>query len=212
MDTVRIVNRVQTRSEDDPFSDPESNLLGFEILTKAEAMGIVGGGAVLRLDGAAWKDALERIRRAGVGRRLRWEAPEGGHARDHFVGQLKRLSEALEESPVPATEGPKLNAMLGRDLLARLLGISVVSLRRYLSGARKMPDRVAARLHFLAFVASYVAGGFTDEGVRLWFDRPRYLLDGATAAELLVGDWQPEDPGPRRVRELARWLDSSPAT
>ena len=41
-------------------------------------MGIMGGGAVLRLDGAVWKDALERIRRAGVGRRLRWEAPEGG--------------------------------------------------------------------------------------------------------------------------------------
>lgn len=171
-------------------------------------MGIVGGGAVLRLDGEVWKDALERLRRAGVGRRLRWEPPKAGHDRDHFVRRLKQLSEALEESPAPTTEGPKLKAMLGHDLLARLLGISVVSLRRYLSGTRGMPDRAAARLHFLAFVASDVAGGFTDEGVRLWFDRPRHLLDGATAAELLVGDWQPEDPGPRRVRELARWLDS----
>ncbi len=206
------MTRIQTRTDDDPFSDPESKLLGFEILTKAEAMGIVGGGAVFRLDGAVWKDALERIRGAGIGRRLRWEAPEGGHDRAHFVRRLKQLREALEESPVPTIEGPKLAAMLGRDLLARLLGISVVSLRRYLSGARKMPDRVAARLHFLAFVTFHVAGGFTDEGVRLWFDRPRYLLDGATAAELLVGDWQPEDPGPRRVRELARWLDSSPVT
>lgn len=175
-------------------------------------MGIVGGGAVLRLDSEVWEDALERIRRAGIGRRLRWEAPEGGHDRDYFVRRLEQLSEALEESPVPATEGPKLETTLGRDLLARLLGISVVSLRRYLSGARSMPDRVAARLHYLAFVTFHVAGGFTDEGVRLWFDRPRHLLDGATAAELLTGDWQPEDPGPRRVRELARWLDSSPAT
>ena len=190
----------------DPFSAPESRLLGFEILTTAEAMGIVGGAEGLRLDQAIWKDALERMRRVGVGRRLRWETPGGEH--EHFVRRLRQLREALEESPVPATEGPKLHTMLGRDLLARLLGISVVSLRRYLSGVRKMPDRVAARLHFLALVTLHVAGGFTDEGVRRWFDRPRHLLDGATAAELLAGDWQPEDPGPRRVRELARWLDS----
>lgn len=175
-------------------------------------MGIVGGSAALRLDGAVWENALERIRQAGIGKRLRWEAPEGGHDHEHFVRRLEQLSEALEESPVPATEGPKLDAMLGHELLARLLDVSVVSLRRYLSGARKMPDRVAARLHYLAFVTFHVAGSFTDEGVRLWFDRSRHQLDGATAAELLAGDWQPDEPGPRRVRELARWLDSSPAT
>lgn len=206
------MHRNRTRSDDDPFTDRESSLLGFEVLTKAEAMGIVGGSAALRLDSGVWENALERIRQAGIGKRLRWEAPEGGHDHEHFVRRLEQLSEALEESPVPATEGPKLDAMLGHELLARLLDVSVVSLRRYLSGARRMPDRVAARLHYLAFVTFHVAGGFTDEGVRLWFDRPRYQLDGATAAELLAGDWQPDDPGPRRVRELARWLDSSPAT
>lgn len=198
----------RSRSNDDPFRDPESRLLGVRILTDAEAMGIVGGTAVAGLDGSVWNDALERIRRAGIGRRLRWEAPDGGHDRDLFVRRLEQLKEALEASPVPATEGPKLNDILGRDLLARLLGISVVSLRRYLSGAREMPDRVAARLHFLAFVTFYIAGGFTDEGVRLWFDRPHFLLEGAAPAELLVDDWRPEDPGPDRVRELARWLDS----
>ncbi|MDE2689571.1 MAG: hypothetical protein OXI49_03595 [Acidobacteriota bacterium] len=206
------MHRNRTRSDDDPFTDRESSLLGFEVLTKAEAMGIVGGSAALRLDSGVWENALERIRQAGIGKRLRWEAPEGGHDHEHFVRRLEQLSEALEESPVPATEGPKLDAMLGHELLARLLAVSVVSLRRYLSGARRMPDRVAARLHYLAFVTFHVAGGFTDEGVRLWFDRPRYQLDGATAAELLAGDWQPDEPGPRRVRELARWLDSSPAT
>lgn len=202
----------RTQSDDDPFTDQESSLLGFEVLTKAEAMGIVGGSAALGLDSAVWENALERIREAGIGKRLRWETPEGGHDHEHFIRRLAQLNEALEESPVPATEGPKLDAMLGHELLARLLDISVVSLRRYLSGARKMPDRVAARLHCLAFVTFHVAGSFTDEGVRLWFDRPRHQLDGATAAELLAGDWQPDDPGPRRVRELARWLDSSPAT
>ena len=199
------------RTEEDPFRDRESSQLGVEVLTKAEAMGIVGGTAVSALDGAVgavWNDALERIRRAGVGRRFRWETPEGDLDRDEFVRRLEQLSEALDASPVPATEGPKLSEILGRDLLARLLDISVVSLRRYLSGARTMPDRVAARLHFLAFVTFHIAGGFTDEGVRLWFDRPHYLLDGSTAAELLAGDWKPEDPGPVRVRELARWLDS----
>lgn len=205
------MQRDHPRSDDDPFTDREASLLGFEVLTKAEAMGIVGGSAALRLDSAVWENALERIRQAGIGKRLRWEAPEGPE-HGHFVRRLAQLSEALEESPVPATEGPKLDALLGRELLARLLDISAVSLRRYLSGARTMPDRVAARLHYLAFVTFHVAGSFTDEGVRLWFDRPRHQLDGATAAELLAGDWQPDDPGPRRVRELARWLDSSPAT
>ena len=198
----------RSRSEDDPFRDPESSLLGAKILTNAEAMGIVGGNAAAGLNVSVWSDALQRIRRAGIGRRLRWEAPDGGHDRARFVRRLEQLKEALEASPVPATEGPKLNDILGRDLLARLLGISVVSLRRYLSGARKMPDRVAARLHFLAFVTFYIAGGFTDEGVRLWFDRPHYLLDGAAPADFLVDDWRPEDPGPERVREFARWLDS----
>lgn len=50
--------------------------------------------------------------------------------------------DALSATP-SASEWPALQRVLGVDLLARLLGISTVSLRRYLSGARRIPGDVA---------------------------------------------------------------------
>ena len=175
-------------------------------------MGILGKGAIDTLDASVWKDVLARIRNAGVGRHLPAIVPQGGDEREGFVRQLQQLSDALEESPVPAAEGPRLDKLLGRELLARLLRVSAVSLRRYLAGERAVPDAVAARLHFLALVAGDLAGAYNDIGVRRWFDRPRSLLDGRRPAELLEVEWQPEDPDPRRVRDLARALVWSPAT
>ena len=49
-------------------------------------------------------------------------------------------------------------------------------------------------------------------GVRRWFERPRSQLDGSAPQQLLSGDWDPDDPGPRRVSDLARALLGSPAT
>ncbi len=196
----------------DPFDDHRLARLGIQVLTRAEAMGILGGGAIHRLDAAVWSDVLAQIQRVSVGRQLASSIPKGAGGRQEFARQLEQLGEALGASPVPASEGPKLNRLLGRELLARLLQISLVSLRRYLAGERAFPDAVAARLHFLALVAGDLAGAYNDIGVRRWFDRPRKLLDGRTPADLLVSEWQPEDPEPRRVRELAHSLVWSPAT
>ena len=55
--------------------------------------------------------------------------------------------------PTPASEWHGVNRVLGGDVLARLLGISSSSVRRYLSGSRATPDEIAARLHFLALSA-----------------------------------------------------------
>jgi hypothetical protein len=206
------MSEIRIRTVDEPFDDRQSLPLGVQVLTRAEAMGILGRGAIDRLDASVWKDVLARIRRAGVGRHLPEVVPKGGAAREGFVRQLRQLNDALEASPVPASEGPRLDGLLGRELLARLLQVSVVSLRRYLAGTRSVPDAVAARLHFLALVAGDLAGAYNDIGVRRWFDRPRTLLDGRSPAELLEAEWQPEDPGPRRVRDLARALVWSPAT
>ena len=96
--------------------------------------------------------------------------------------------------------------------MARLLGISQSSARRYFLGSRSTPDTVAARLHFLAFVVGDLAGAYNDIGVRRWFDRPRQRLDGSTPAQTLGERWSPDDDDPRRVRELARALLSSPIT
>ena len=203
---------IRIESVTDPFDDQRSVRLGVQVLTRAEAMGILGGGAIRRLDAAVWLDVLAQIRRVSVGRWLAVPIPEGGGGREEFARQLEQLGEALEASPVPASEGPKLDRLLGRELLAKLLQISLVSLRRYLSGERAFPDAVAARLHFLALVAGDLSGAYNDIGVRRWFDRPRKLLDGRSPAELLVSEWQPEDPEPRRVRDLAYSLVWSPAT
>ena len=112
----------------------------------------------------------------------------------------------------PAHEWRALQGVLGVELLARLLGISRSSARRYISGRRATPDVVAARLHFLALVVGDLAGAYNDIGVRRWFDRTRERLDGSTPAQALGGEWSPEDDGPRRVRDLAQALASSPAT
>ena len=206
------MSEIRIRTVGDPFDDRQSLPLGVQVLTRAEAMGILGKGAIDRLDASVWVNVLARIRRAGVGRHLPEIVPPAAGGREGFVRQLKQLNDALEASPVPASEGPRLDKLLGRELLSRLLQVSVVSQRRYLAGERSVPDAVAARLHFLALVAGDLAGAYNDIGVRRWFDRPRTLLGGRSPAELLEPEWQPEDPGPRRVRDLARALVWSPAT
>ena len=125
---------------------------------------------------------------------------------------LDKINEVLDQSPAPAHEWRALQRVLGLELLARLLGISQSSARRYLSGNRPTPDTVAARLHFLAFVVGDLTGAYNDIGVRRWFDRPRRRLDGTTPAETLGERWSPDDEASQRVRDLARAFLSSPVT
>lgn len=119
--------------------------------------------------------------------------------------------DALSATP-SASEWPALQRVLGVDLLARLLGISTVSLRRYLSGARRIPGDVAARLHALALIAGDLAGAYNDAGIRRWFTKPRTVLGNRAPVDVLTSGWQPEDPEPRQVRGLANALTASPAT
>ena len=116
------------------------------------------------------------------------------------------------DSPVPEYEWPALESILGAELLSRLLGVSVSSLRRYRSTSRRTPDAVAARLHFLALMVGDLAGAYNDIGIRRWFERKRTLLTGRSPTDILTGNWAPEDPGPSRIRELAQSLSYSPAT
>ena len=182
------------------------------MLSLADAMGLLSR-EVTRLDGDALLGVEEGMAAAGIGRnRLSGLHPAAGSDPAAMAGILRKIREALEESPVPAREWPELHRVLGLEMLARLLAISPSSARRYLAGTRSTPDAVAARLHFLALVVGDLAGAYNDIGVRRWFDRPRKLLDGSSPARLLGADWLPEDPGPQRVRELAGALAPSPAT
>jgi hypothetical protein len=61
-------------------------------------------------------------------------------------------------------------------------------------------------------VISDLSGAYNDFGIRRWFDRARSGLDGLAPREILTNAWDPDEPGPRRVRGLARALLGSPAT
>ena len=197
-----------------PFDVPDVAHQAVTTLTRADAMGLIPPGETIdRLDATVLRGIVEHVSRAGVGRGLLAELSDPACSDPkRLSATLGKINDALEASPVPACEWPGLGRTLGADLLTRLLGISMSSLRRYLPGVRPTPDDVAARLHFLALVTGDLAGAYNDVGIRRWFVRPRKLLGNRTPAHLLGRTWQPEDPGPRRVRDLARTLVSSPAT
>jgi hypothetical protein len=205
---------IQIRSVDDPFTSHSLYRAAVSALKLAEAMGLLPEQEVIaRLDREIATQLLDRIARAGIGRGLQAELKSPRHQDPESLEKLfERLAAALEESPAPAYEWPRLAEILGVDQLARLLQVSPSSVRRYKESARTTPDDVAARLHFIALVVGDLAGAYNDIGIRRWFERRRALLGDRAPAELLNQGWGPSDPGPARVRELARSLLASPAT
>jgi hypothetical protein len=107
---------------------------------------------------------------------------------------------------MPERELKVLLEVFDVDLLATLLDTSAVSLRRYITGARTVPDAVAARIHWLALVSSDLAGAYNALGIRRWFDRPRTQLDGKSPRQLLGRGWNPDGAKAERVRALAAAL------
>lgn len=205
-----------TRNESDegPIADDEVAAAAADTLRKAEAVGLIDEAPdFLALTYPAVKQAVARVREAGIAesaaRALARTAPSDTAA---IASRLREIGALIELSPIPDLEWPRLVGVLERERLAALLGVSLSSAHRYERGARSTPDDIAARLHFLALVVGDLAGAYNDIGIRRWFDRPRSTLDGRSPARLLAGDWQPDDPGPQRVRDLARALVESPAT
>jgi len=204
---------IRIQSVQSPFDDPEVARLGLSVVMRADAMGLLAPRAIDRLDLEEWERVARDVSQAGIGQGLFL-----GHARatdmdtDRFHAMLQHVNEALDASPVPASEWPALHRVLGSDLLARLLNISRVSLRRYQSGTRATPDDVAARLHALALMVGDLAGAYNDLGIRRWFVRPRTVLGNSAPADILTSGWRPEAPEPQRVRDLAGALTASPAT
>jgi hypothetical protein len=185
---------------------------GVEVLRLAEAMGLARPASG-RLGYGQIAEVADQVAEQGIG-----TAPAATLTSDAHLSMtdirraLDSLLDAMKESPLPRSELRSLGDLLGRDRLATLVGTSEPSLRRYLAGSRSVPDEIAQRAHSLAIVVSYLRGGYNPLGVRRWFERPRTQLNGSAPQELLSGDWDPDDPGPRRVQALARSLVGSPAT
>lgn len=199
---------LQIVSVSPPLDRPGVGLLAVRLLSVAEAMGLLPADEPIdRLDYSTLEAAVRRISAAaGIGRDAVAQMRAAKDRPERIEPLLRGLYQALERSPAPATEWRALAGLFGLDLLARVLGISISSLRRYASGGRRTPDAIADRLHFLALVVADLAGSLNEFGVRRWFERPRSQLDGKSPAQVLRGGWTADAPGPIRVRELARAL------
>jgi transcriptional regulator with XRE-family HTH domain len=195
-----------------PIASQSVRALAVEAWRLAEAMGLAETTDG-RLDTSDVAGLIARVRDAGIARgpALRFDNVEAPSI-EETEALLRLVIAALEASPVAKHEWPVLARVLEADQLASLLGISATSLRRYASGERGTPDEVAARLHHLALIVGDLAGAYNEVGIRRWFDRARAALDGKSPAALLAGDWNPDDPAPRKVRDLARSLVGLSAT
>jgi hypothetical protein len=197
---------VQIISNHVPMDARSVRALAVEAWRRAEAMGLIEPDA-RRLEAADVARLVKRLRDAGIARApaLRLDNVEMPSVQE-AEAFLRLVIAALEASPVAKYEWPAVSRVLEPDQLAPLLGISVTSLRRYLSGERETPDEVAARLHHLALIVGDLGGAYNEVGIRRWFGRKRSGLGGRTPAAMLAAEWSPEDPGPQKVRDLARSL------
>lgn len=211
---------LQIRSVEEPFKSPELVGPTLGVLKRADAMGLVKK-TIGHLDYPAFREVVRSLNEAGIGRDAEplvqfitsENLPKAFTSR-RLLDFMRFLMHALEDSPAPLYEWRRLSRLFQpeQEQLADLLGISLSSLRRYCSKQRATPDDVAMRLHFLALVTGDLAGAYNDLGIRNWFRRKRALLDGRAPMDLLRGDWRPGDPGPERVRTLARNLAAASAT
>lgn len=208
------MNPIRITSAGNPFDSIPLARRAVEVITTAAAMGLLQGLEIERLDLPSFRRVVDRLAEAGIGTELSAALSVPGAEQDpgDLRDLLEALRESLEVSAVPEREWGALEELFGVDLLANLLQISPASVRRYRSSARATPDDVAARLHFLANVAGDLAGTYNEIGVRRWFQRHRTALDGKAPADLLTAGWDPDAPGPARVRQLSRSLLASPAT
>ncbi|MGN6689227.1 MAG: hypothetical protein ACTHK1_17065 [Actinomycetales bacterium] len=194
--------RARIMSVGSPFrDDPESASVAFALLNRLVMMGLVEPVDIEQLDDVLVVSWLSSLKERHIGSVAAVEDHQ-----QRWLPTLRCVMDAVEHSPLPETEWATVSAVLGDDLLSRLLGISGTSLRRYGSGQRHTPDAVAARLHFLALVVADLEGAYNDAGIRGWFERRRPQLQGQTPRDLLIGEWHPDDEGPVVVRSLASAL------
>lgn len=204
---------VQKQSEQAPAEQAVRHLV-FETSRRAEAMGLVDRELADAADSkGAVRQILNKIRKAGIATTAAAELNNvETPAPEEVAALLRMVIAALEANPIPKFEWGGLARVFEAEQLGALLNVSASSLKRYESGERTTPDAVAVRLHFLALVVGDLAGSYNDIGIRRWFHRKRTLLDGRAPAALLKGDWDPDDEGAARVRQLARELVSLSAT
>lgn len=189
-----------------PTSDTAAPAVSTMVVSLAETIGLIpassSGGGVEHKQVLA---AFAAFAREGVG----GAASATVHAAftpETVAHAGSQLLEAAQHSPMPDREWESMSAVLGEDLLAALVGVSEVSLRRYRARQRSTPDQVAARLHHITLLVAYLAGSYNTFGIRRWFHRSRTTLNRRSPAQVLSKDWDPDDPDVSAVTSLAAAL------
>lgn len=198
---------VQIASVEPPLDRPVLVEPAVRLLRRALALGLISGHEKLdRLDLDLIRAIAREAANVGIGQDAALALLQGNLSSGRLAALLERLEDSLGESPLPDREAPHLLRYFDREGLASLAGTSPVSLGRYLASARRWPDELAARIHWLAGVVSDLEGAYNEFGVRRWFERERSQLDGRSPREVLAADWDPDSPDVQRVRRLAASL------
>jgi hypothetical protein len=201
---------LQIESVEAPLlGSPAAATLALGLVTRAHLMGFLPAQREngLVLDGELLAELAAELRKQGIAttassRLARATQADPLDDRD-LVAVLRATVEAVDSSPHPEGEWPPARELLGDDLLARLLRVSISSLRRYASGERRTPDDAAWRLHVVARVLAALTGSYNDYGIRRWFERPRSPLGDATPARVLEEAESEDDEQLQRVLALA---------
>jgi uncharacterized protein (DUF2384 family) len=201
------MKNIRLESASAPFANPGLAAKAARVVAYAGTTGLLEGVDVKVLDAPTWGRVVKRFRDLGVGKFRAFQALRGHQVPGEDVSKaIDVMYDAIEASPMPASEWISMREFLKDELLERLLNISRQSIQRYASKERDTPQDVAERLHVIALVVSDLAGSYNEFGIRRWFDRPRAQLGGKSPAAVLHGPWKPDADLPRKVRELAAYL------
>lgn len=190
-------------------SEARTAMLGIKLVSLANLLRLVPEPDDFRIGKQSVTAALDAFAQVGVGRHA------AAHGAQFMAGNLtpklttkmlEDVLEAIEQSPLPDHEWAPMAELLGDDLLESLLGASASSVRRYRTGERPTPDRIAQRLHFVSLIVADLAGSYNSFGIRRWFGRSRQALSGQSPSGILAGDWDSSDPGATDVQALAASL------
>jgi hypothetical protein len=210
-DILWIMARDRKRTTQAPQLGAVAGESALDLLRVARAMGVDTEPLPSRLDMVLVRRIAAAAAKVGIGRDAAVALCSDPLPLTRVPALIDQLTESLRASPLPRQELARLMETLDLESIARIVGTSPVSLRRYLSGSREAPDDIAARIHWLALTVHDLLGAYNAIGVRRWFERPRSALDGRSPAQVLTPDWDPDDPGVIAVHTLAAAL-TNPGT
>jgi hypothetical protein len=205
------MRNIQVTSVVHPFDESPLGTRTAEVFRRADSMGLLHG-PIDELSATSLRSVAQQLSSFGLATDVAGRLRAADPSRADLTAYVDAASEALDQSPVPTAELTKLNALLGAELLAKLIHIGSASLLRYQKGERTTPDEIAARAHYLTKIVAHLEGTYNEFGVRRWFQRSRSRLEGQSPAESLAIAWSPNDSRARDVQALAESLEHLGAT